>query len=156
MLTIIGCGNLNRSDDGVGVLVAQRIQEELDPALGESVKVHDAGTDGMGVMYQARGATSLVIVDASRNGSEPGSIYEVPGEELARVPAPSLNLHDFRWDNALFVGRKIFGEEFPTDVTVYLIEAENLELGLGLSSPVREALGQVVQKIQQQIASHEE
>ncbi|PMB37119.1 hydrogenase maturation protease, partial [Fischerella thermalis CCMEE 5319] len=25
-ITIIGCGNLNRSDDAVGVIVAQRLQ----------------------------------------------------------------------------------------------------------------------------------
>jgi len=152
MLTIIGCGNLNRSDDGIGVLVAQRVQAELDPGLSERVRVHDAGTDGMGVMYQAKGATSLVIVDASRSGSEPGSIYRVPGKELERAPAPSLNLHDFRWDNALFVGRKIFGDEFPTDVTVYLVEAENLEQGLKLSPSVQAALDKLVVEIQRRIA----
>jgi Ni,Fe-hydrogenase maturation factor len=29
MLTIIGCGNLNRNDDGVGVIIAQRLQQYL-------------------------------------------------------------------------------------------------------------------------------
>ncbi len=29
MLTIIGCGNLNRSDDAVGVIIAQRLQKYL-------------------------------------------------------------------------------------------------------------------------------
>ena len=152
MLTIIGCGNPNRSDDGVGVLVAQRVRAELDPEFSDRVRVHDAGADGMGVMYQARGATSLVIVDASRNGSVPGSIYQIPGNELAQAPAPSLNLHDFRWNHALFVGRKICGEEFPSDVTVYLIEAENLDVGPRLSPAVESAVDHLVEAIQQRIA----
>ncbi len=152
MLTIIGCGNLNRSDDGVGVLVAQRLAASLDPALAERVRVHDAGTDGMGVMYKAREATALILVDACRSGSEPGTIFEVPGEELERRPEPSsLNLHDFRWDNALFVGRKIYGENFPKEVVVFLIEAECLDLGLSLSPVVEQAAQVVIEKIRQRI-----
>ncbi|MFM6344532.1 MAG: hydrogenase maturation protease, partial [Dolichospermum sp.] len=45
--------------------------------------------------------------------------------------------HDFRWDHALAAGRKIFGDDFPQEVTVYLIEAANLDLGLELSPVVR-------------------
>ena len=151
MLTIIGCGNLNRSDDGVGVLVAQRLAAELAPELADRVQVHDAGTGGMGVMYQARGADSLIVVDARRGGGEPGSIYEVPSDELAGIPEPSINLRDFRWNNALFVGRKLFGTDFPTDVTVYLIEAGSLEQGPELSPVVEESLGRVIDAIRARI-----
>ncbi len=151
MFTIIGCGNLNRSDDGVGVVIAQQLAADLDPSLADKVRVYDAGTDGMGVMFKARGASALVIVDASRSGAAPGSVYEVPGEELERRPEPSLNLHDFRWDNALFVGRKLYGDSFPQDVTVYLIEAESLDLGLELTPVVRQAAETVTRKIQSRI-----
>ena len=152
MLTIIGCGNLNRSDDGVGVVVAQRLAAGLDPGMADQVQVHDAGTDGMGVMYRARGSKALIIVDASRTGSEPGSVFEVPGEELERRPLASINLHDFRWDNALFVGRLIFGEEFPAIITVYLIEAESLDLGLELSPSVARATETVIETIRARIS----
>ena len=151
MLVIIGCGNPNRSDDGAGVIAAQRLAAALGPEHAGRVAVHDAGTDGMGVMYKARGASALVVVDACSSGSEPGSVFEVPGEELERPPASSFNLHDFRWNNALFVGRKIFGESFPEDVTVYLIEAASLDLGLTLSPAVERAVATVVGKIRQRI-----
>ena len=55
------------------------------------------------------------------------------------MPEPSYNLHDFRWDNALAAGRKIFKDDFPQEVTVYLIEAENLGFGLELSPAVQRA-----------------
>ncbi|MDE5078501.1 MAG: hydrogenase maturation protease, partial [Trichodesmium sp. St2_bin6] len=60
---------------------------------------------------------------------------------------PSYSLHDFRWDNALAVGRKIFREDFPEDVTVYLIEAENLDFGLELSPVVQCSSEKVFQEI---------
>jgi len=147
MLTIIGCGNLNRSDDGVGVSIAQRLQEYLVQHPHQHVRVYDSGTSGMEVMFQARGTQQLILVDASSTGSEPGAIFKVPGSELETLPEPSYNLHDFRWEHALAAGRKIFREDFPQEVTVYLIEAENLDFGFQLSPAVRKSADRVFQEI---------
>ncbi|MFM6182367.1 MAG: hydrogenase maturation protease [Dolichospermum sp.] len=137
MLTIIGCGNLNRNDDAVGVIIAQGLQQYLAQNPHPKIRVFDCGTAGMEVMFQARGSEKLIIIDASCTGSEAGAIFKVPGNELEALPEPSYNLHDFRWDHALAAGRKIFGDDFPQEVTVYLIEAANLDLGLELSPVVR-------------------
>ncbi|MFM6756431.1 MAG: hydrogenase maturation protease [Dolichospermum sp.] len=137
MLTIIGCGNLNRNDDAVGVIIAQGLQQYLAQNPHPKIRVFDCGTAGMEVMFQARGSEKLIIIDASCTGSEAGAIFKVPGNELEALPEPSYNLHDFRWDHALAAGKKIFGDDFPQEVTVYLIEAENLDLGLELSPVVR-------------------
>ena len=119
MLTIIGCGNLNRSDDGVGVIVAQRLIEWVNTHGINDTTVFDAGTAGMEVMFRARGAKRLIMVDASKSGSEPGAVFQVPGAELERGHEPTYSLHDFRWDHALYAGRRIFGADFPSDVTVF-------------------------------------
>lgn len=147
MLSIIGCGNTNRSDDGVGVYVARGIEARLKVEPVEGVRVFDAGTAGMEIMFQARGSNALIIVDASRSGSEPGAIFEVPGDELICENEPSYNLHDFRWQHALYAGRKIYKEDFPKEISVYLIEAENLDLGLSLSTKVTDAGDLVIEKI---------
>lgn len=147
MLTIIGCGNLNRSDDAVGVIIAQRLQKYLAENPHPDVQIYDCGTAGMEVMFQARGSKKLVIIDASSTGSEPGAVFQVPGEELAALPEPSYNLHDFRWDHALAAGRKIFQDDFPQDVIVYLIEAASLDFGLNLSPVVQNAADLVFEKI---------
>lgn len=137
MITIIGCGNFNRNDDAVGVIIAQRLQQYLAQNPHPNIRVFDSGTAGIEVMFQARGSKKLIILDASCTGSDAGAIFKVPGKELEALPEPSYNLHDFRWDHALTVGRKIFGDDFPQDVTVYLIEAANLDLGLELSPVVQ-------------------
>ncbi len=159
MLAIIGCGNTNRSDDGAGVVVAQRLRARLAArSLPEerAVRVLDAGTDGMAVMFAARGAEALIIVDAAQTGSEPGAVFEIPGHALEAPPRDSYNLHDFRWDHALYAGRRIYGEAFPSDVTVYLIEAASLALGLTLSPPVAAAADRVVDMIMARIADRSE
>ena len=154
MLTIVGCGNLIRGDDGVGVVVARRLMEYVGQREMADVSIFDAGTAGLEVMFRARGATRLVVVDASRSGSEPGAIYRVPGEELARDYAPTFSLHDFRWEHALHAGRKIYGANFPTDITVFLIEVQKMDLGCELSEPVRHAADRVVSDIEVMIESH--
>jgi hydrogenase maturation protease len=74
MLTIIGCGNLNRNDDAVGVIIAQRLQQYLAQNPDPNIRVFDSGTAGMEVMFQARGSQKLIILDASCTGSEAGEI----------------------------------------------------------------------------------
>ena len=116
MLCVIGCGNSTRSDDGVGVYVAQALRAQLQRNPQSDVLIFDAGTGGMDVMFQARGARRLIIVDASKSGSEAGAVFRVPGRELESEPDAGFSLHDFRWQHALTAGRKIFGADFPSDV----------------------------------------
>ena len=152
MLAVIGCGNSNRGDDGVGVFVAQALKAWLRSNPRSGVRVFDAGTGGMDVMFQARGARKLIVIDASSSaGSPPGAIFEVPGDVLATGYTPSFSLHDFRWEHALAAGRRIFRDQFPHDVTVYLVEAASLELGLELSAPVAAAARQLIARLQQAI-----
>ena len=138
---IIGCGNPNRCDDGV----AARVLHLLHGAIVEHgrVRLLDAGTDGMRVMFAARGCTALIIIDACRSGSEVGAIFEVPGAELAQPPPDSFNLHDLRWDHALHAGRRIFADDFPAEVTVFLIEAGRVEYGTEFSPAVAAAAERV-------------
>jgi len=133
---IIGCGNPNRRDDGAGPAVIRRLRERRAETTYPGVQLLDAGTDGLAVMFAARGCRCLVIVDACRSGAEPGALFEVPGSELEEASRAALITHDFRWDNALYAGRRIYREEFPIDVTVYLVEAESLDLDIGLSPKV--------------------
>jgi hydrogenase maturation protease len=146
MIAVIGCGNLNRSDDGVGIEVVRALKAM------DGLKLLDAGTDGMAVMFGARGCATLIVIDSCSTGSEPGSIFEVPGGELAQVHEASINLHGFRWDNALFAGKKIFREQFPSDVVVLLIEGRSFELNIGLCPEVAEARDKVTARVEALIA----
>ena len=152
MLAIIGCGNANRKDDAVGIVIAQNLQAWLDKHPNRNVSVFDAGTAGMDVMFMAKGCERLIIIDAAATDSMPGAIYEVPGEELENIPEPAYNLHDFRWENALYAGRKIFREDFPKQVMVFLIEAESLGFGMTLTEPVKKSAKKVTDKIKTMIS----
>jgi hydrogenase maturation protease len=147
MTAIIGCGNPTRSDDGVAGEVLRLIAARdiaKDPTI---VRLFDAGTDGVAVMFAARGCRRLLIVDACRTGAEPGAVFEVPGDELGNRHAPPLAAHEFRWDHAVAAGRHILRDDFPADVTVFLIEAGSLDFGLGLTPPAAASALRVADRI---------
>lgn len=151
MLVVVGCGNLNRCDDAAGVLVVHRLRRAFGDALPPGVRLFDAGTGGIEVMFQARGATALVIVDACRSGSEPGAVFRLPGSEVDGRHDPGYSLHDFRWDHAVHAGRRLFGAEFPSELEVYLIEAGSLALGTEVGAPVQAAVERVAARIEARI-----
>jgi len=105
----------------------------------------------MDVAFQIGDAEELILVDACHTGGEPGAIYEIPGEEVETPPLKGLNLHDFRWDHALAMGKWLLKDRFPKKVTVFLIEAENLSYGFGLSPVVQAAMERLAEELLQRL-----
>lgn len=144
-VAVIGCGNLLRGDDGVGPILVRHLWEAGVPG---GVRLVDGGTAGMDAAFQMRGAKRVVIVDASRTGAAPGTVYRVPAEALEDLPAlEGLHTHSFRWDHALAFGRWLLGPDYPQDITVFLIEAADLTPGAELTAEVRAAMSTVQQLV---------
>lgn len=146
-IVVIGCGNLLRGDDGVGPIMIRELFEE---GFGDKIALVDGGTAGMDVGFKMRGASIVVIVDACISGNLPGTVYKVPGDVLENLPPPGqFQSHSFRWDHSLAFSRWLLGDEYPTEVLVYLIEAQSLELGAMLSQKVDEAKAVVKTRIKE-------
>lgn len=142
---IIGCGNLLRGDDAAGPVLVRRM---WDAGLPERMLCADGGTGGMDVAFQMRGVPHVILVDACRSGSEPGTLFELPGEEVEQLPPLSgINLHSFRWDHAIAFARWLLGDQMPQKITVFLIEGADFDFGEGLSPPVDAALDRLVEHI---------
>lgn len=142
---VIGCGNLLRGDDGVGPILIRQLWQLGLPA---GMRVADGGTAGMDVAFKMRGADHVIIVDAARTGAAPGTLYQVPGEDLENLPPlEGINLHAFRWDHALAFGRWLLKAEYPRQITVYLIEGEDFAHGAPLSPAVQARMEQLAAQL---------
>jgi hydrogenase maturation protease len=138
---VIGCGNLLRGDDAVGPTLIRHLWEQGVP---DDVTLVDGGTAGMDVAFKMRGARSLVLIDAADTGADPGTIYRVPGHEVEQLPPlEGLHSHQFRWDHALAFGHWLLGDQYPSDITVYLIEIESTDPGAMLTPAVEAAMHEV-------------
>ncbi|GAB5523740.1 MAG: hydrogenase maturation protease [Roseivirga sp.] len=142
---IMGFGNPVRSDDGIGIYVIDVLKEKL--ADEENITILDMGTSAFEVLFQLKGHTKILIVDAVVNtGEPPGTLYKVPAAEVLTAPKedPMVFLHSLKWDQALSYAKKILVDEYPEDINVYLIAVDNTRLEIELSETVKAAGDKVV------------
>jgi hydrogenase maturation protease len=148
---VIGCGNTLRGDDAAGPELVRRLR---DRGLPPHVGCVDAGTGGLDVALHMRNIPEVILVDACRSVSEPGSLFEVSGAELEAIPPPAgLNLHAFRWNHALALARCLLADEYPDVVTAYLVEGERFDAEEGLSPAVSEAIDRLADLLLCRLAS---
>jgi hydrogenase maturation protease len=147
---IVGCGNLLRGDDAAGPVLVRILAGRDLPA---GVRLIDGGTAGMDVAFAMKGARRVIVVDASRVGVEPGTIHRVPGEELLDLTPPDGNLHRFRWDQALGFATWLLKDDYPSDVTVWLVEGESFEPGAELSPAVQASVDRIADAIEIDVAA---
>ena len=72
-ILVAGIGNAFLRDDGFGGQVAKKLEER---ELPDGVSVFDFGTGGLDLAYEVmRGYHALVLIDVSRQGEAPGTLY---------------------------------------------------------------------------------
>jgi len=144
-ILVAGVGNAWLRDDGFGGEVARRLEQRTMP---HGVAVMDAGTGGLDLAYEVmRGYDALVILDVSRQGGEPGTLYVMEADEESVDgqidDGAVINPHGMDPQEMLrFV--KAAGA-WPGKVVVVACEPADVEeLGWGLSEQVKDAVERAV------------
>jgi hydrogenase maturation protease len=144
-ILVAGIGNAWLRDDGFGGAVARRLQERRLP---DGVAVMDAGTGGLDLAYEVmRGFDALVLLDVSRQGGEPGTLYVMEVEE-GTVEAgiddgQEINPHAMDPQTVLRFVKSIGA--WPGRVMVIACEPASVEeVGWGLSEQVQGAVERAV------------
>ena len=148
LILVAGVGNAWLRDDGFGGEVARRLRErEMPPG----VAVMDAGTGGLDLAYEVmRGYDALVILDVSRQGGEPGTLYVMePDEESVDggiEDGQTINPHGMDPQTVLRFVKSIGA--WPGRVVVVACEPADVEeLGFGLSAQVYDAVYRAVELV---------
>ncbi|MFL9899357.1 hydrogenase maturation protease [Paraburkholderia fungorum] len=81
-ILVAGIGNVFLGDDGFGVEVVRRLQEQLAagelPAFAAGVNVADFGIRGVDLCYALLdGVDSAILIDATQRGGAPGTLYVI-------------------------------------------------------------------------------
>jgi hydrogenase maturation protease len=152
-ILIAGVGNAWLRDDGFGGEAARRLGER---ALPDGVSVMDAGTGGLDLAYEVmRGYDALVILDVSRQGGEPGTLYVMePDEDSVQAGIEDgevINPHAMDPQTVLRFVKSIGA--WPGKVVVIACEpAEVEQMGWGLSEEVSAAVNRAVDLVVETVA----
>jgi hydrogenase maturation protease len=153
-ILVAGVGNAWLRDDGFGGEVARRLEQRDLPA---GVSVMDVGTGGLDLAYEVmRGYDALVILDVSRQGGEPGTLYVMEpdeGEVQGSIEdGEVINPHAMDPQTVLRFVKSVGA--WPGRVVVIACEpAEVDEMGWGLSDQVQEAVERAVRLVVETIES---
>lgn len=148
MILVAAVGNLWLGDDGFAGEVAKRLRER---GLPEDVAIADFGTGGLDLAYEVmRGYDALVLVDVSRQGGEPGTLYvmEVDPDTIAGgiEDGAQIDPHGMDPETVLRFVKATGG--WPGKVVVVACEPEQVEeVGIGLTPRVAAAVDGAVELV---------
>jgi hydrogenase maturation protease len=153
-ILVAGVGNAFLADDGFGGAVAAAVERRGVPA---GVTVMDFGTGGLDLAYEVmRGYDALVIVDVSRQGGEPGTLYVIEPDEAdvdgAIEDGDVINPHGMDPKTVLRFVKSVGG--WPGKVVVVACEPASVEeMGMELSAEVAAVVERAVEAVFEQVAA---
>ena len=152
-ILVAGVGNAWLQDDAFGGECARRLEARGAP---EGVTVMDFGTNGLDLSYELiRGYDALLLLDASRQGGEPGTLYVMEADRADFAgelkDGENIDPHDMNPHTVLRFVNAIGG--WPGKVLVIACEpGETDEPGFGLTAPVETAVETAVGLVLETIA----
>jgi hydrogenase maturation protease len=145
---IVGVGNRHRRDDGVGLVVAQRLRSEALPG----VSIVESGGDAAELIDAWGGVSRVWVIDAVHSGAAPGTVVRVDavGEALP-AEAFQTSTHALGLAAAVELARAL--GQLPPSLVVFGIEGMDFGHGEGLSPEVAAAASEVVDRLRREIVS---
>jgi hydrogenase maturation protease len=142
-ILVAGIGNIFQCDDGFGSEVARRLL--AGPPLPDGVKVVDYGIRGVHLAYELLdGYDAAILVDATCQGDEPGTIYVMEPDldsiesESGLAEAGIVDAHGLDPASVLTLLRSLGGR--VDRILVVGCEPADVEEGMGLSDAVAGAV----------------
>jgi hydrogenase maturation protease len=129
---ILGIGNSIMTDDGVGVKIAQALQNEY--RFPPQVEVVDGGTLGLDLLPKFEGVSHLVMIDAVEIGKQPGTRVRLEGEELPIALETKLSPHQMGLKDLLAVAQ-LMGNA-PDQMVLIGVQPASTEVGTELTPEV--------------------
>ncbi|MEJ5227464.1 hydrogenase maturation protease [Thermodesulfovibrio sp.] len=135
---IIGIGNPNFKDDGVGLKIVEHFEGVVDTVTLLNI--------GFNLIDSLLGYEKALIVDGVKTGAEPGSIIEFDVNFWGNVYASGT--HNFSIFEIIRIGYSVFPEEMPKEIKIIGVEVEDVEtLSRECSPSVESAIPLAISKI---------
>jgi hydrogenase maturation protease len=147
---VIGIGNPDRGDDGVGRHAA-RMLERIVPA---DVRVVEQDGGAAALIETLRDADCAFMIDAVVSGAPVGTVLRLDcGAEIAIPAKGGASSHGLGLSEAIALAR-VLGS-LPEHCVIYGVEAARFTPGTGLSPEVADGMCDVVRRIVQELYSAE-
>jgi len=140
-LLILGIGNVLMGDEGLGVHLAQRLEETTLPT---GVDVLDGGTGGFHLMEYFENYPRLIMVDATLDDREPGTIRLIRPRFAPEFPK-AMSTHDIGLKD-LVEGLSILGR-LP-EIHLFAVSIAQIQpMHIGLSAEIEAIMPDLLRRV---------
>lgn len=146
---VLGIGNLVMGDDGVGVLVAQRLQQRY--RFADNVEIMDGGTLGLDLLPKLENITNLIMIDAVETGQKAGTCVRLCGQELPIALETKVSPHQMGLKDLLAVS-ELMGHS-PNEMVLIGVQPGSIEMEIGLTSEVEAQFETLVSNVLSELAN---
>ncbi len=148
-ILVLGIGNALMRDDAFGVRAVETLRERY--AFPPQVELVDGGTLGLDLLPLLEGVDRLLVLDALELGEPPGTVLRLEGEEVPRVLATKVSVHQMGLRDLLAVAE--LQGHLPGEMVIWGVQPASVEMGLELDPRVASALEDVVAGVYRELAS---
>lgn len=148
-ILILGIGNILLKDEGVGVRVAEKMKEL---SLPPDVEVIDGGTGGLDLVYCIEGREKVVVVDAVKAGSPPGTLFRFTDKDLAGKKGFIRSAHGIDFSDVVAVSNFLGSK--PSQIIFLGIEPEDLSIGMELSAKIEKMIPVLINLVFKEISKN--
>ena len=146
---VLGLGNVLLGDDGLGAAAVARMERSYRIPAG--VSLEDGGTLGLSLLGMLAESDRVILVDAVRTGSPPGTLVRIDGEDVMDAVRERLSPHQVGVADLLDAARLI--GLYPSTVTLLGLVPEFIDLSVARSSSVEARLDELVEAVVQEVQS---
>ena len=143
---VLGVGNVMRSDDGVGMVVARELASD---SLPPGVDVVEGGTDGLAFIELVQAANHVVVIDAADIKAPPGTVSVFSPERVRDLcDEAGVSAHEMR---ILATIRLMNQLGTCPSVSIVAVQPATLDYGIQLSPEVGSALPQALSSVRAEV-----
>lgn len=140
-ILVLGLGNPLLGDDGAGLVMLEGLTRHQ--AWPDGIEFVDGGTWGLSLLPDICDADSVLVLDAVRSGSDPGTVVRGEDDAIPRWYSGPLSPHQIDLREVLAAAELMGG--LPSRLAVVGIEPQSVEdLHVGLSPLVVRSLHRAV------------
>jgi hydrogenase maturation protease len=146
---VLGLGNVLLGDDGLGAAAVARLEREYSVPPG--VLMVDGGTLGLSLLGLLAEADHVILVDAVRADSPPGTLVRLDGADVGDAARNRLSPHQVGVSDLLDAARLI--DRYPATVTLLGLVPAAIDLAVVRSNAVQDRLNELVAAIVHEVQS---
>lgn len=144
-VAILGIGNILLKDDGIGVHIVKKLEEEKLPSTIELV---DGGTSTLDTLGYFLEYEKVIVIDSLKAGYEPGTIYKIKPEDIKKYKKESLSIHDVQILDVVKMANMF--DKYP-NVIILGIEPEEINFDTEMTECMKMKIPEVIKLIKKEL-----